>query len=153
MAAVEGKGYSLARRLTLLLAVDAGLRPLEIAGLRKGDVDFKNRYLTIGDRLVPILTDALFYALKEYFARGDSVISKPRETTRFLTSLNRKCGFGGKHLTSFELKHVFSANFLNLKEEELGHDKAIEALGDALGHSSRVITERYVREQLRKEAD
>lgn len=148
---VESTAFDLRSRLCFLLVVEAGLTPKEIADLSAKSVDFRKKELALAKRRVPILTDQLFYALKEFFTRFEAPIIKPGEAAYFLKKLGKKADKGdGCKFNSFELKHVFSIEFLNsAMHDGASESEAIEALGVILGHGNRQSTRNYISKNLK----
>jgi integrase len=132
----------------LKLAPHVFLRPIELAGLRWGEVDLKNNLITIeGERmkmkrphLVPLSKQAkeLIQSMEVFKESSAFVFPSPRTTARPINeqSLNaglKRLGFGGKH-TAHGFRHTASTL---LNEQGFNRDWIEMQLAHSSGDSVR----------------
>lgn len=132
------------------LLLDTGLRIAEALALRRSDVDLDNLLVTTmgkgrKERKVPISLEGrrrLYLWLRNengphvFGTRLGSPLT-PRNAQRDLANLCRRTGISGVRTSPHTLRHSFAVNYLR-------RGGNLEFLRRCLGHSSILVTQRYV---------
>jgi site-specific recombinase XerD len=143
------KSKSQHRVLSLaLLILDTGLRIAEALALRSTDVDLDNQLLTVTngkgrkDRVIPFSL-AGRKVLYQLTRKGGYLFPTPGETLgvrnaqRDLTKLCVRAGITGVRTSPHTLRHSFAIKYLR-------NGGNLEYLRRILGHSSILVTQRYL---------
>jgi len=146
------------RDLALILThLYTGLRPGELLGLKKEDLDMDKGMMTIKntktykDRIVPVHKKPLMTIRKYFATRNDaddhvffSIREKgPVTTVGYRFILQKYCEMAGiKKITPYQIRHTFATQFLENNGDVL-------ILKNIMGHSDIKTTEGYIHENAR----
>jgi len=128
-----------------LLLLDTGLRISEALALKAKDVDLENFLIRVQgkgrkERLVPFSCRKILYQLTRrggYLFSTRSGILCVRNSQRDLRKLCERAGITGIRCSPHTLRHSFSVTYLR-------HGGNLEYLRRILGHSSILVTQRYL---------
>lgn len=151
LLAYKPKSKTLQRAQVLAgLLLDTGLRIAEALALRRSDVDLDNCLVTTmgkgrKERKIPISMEGrrrLYLHLRNengvyvFGTRLGSPLT-PRNAQRDLANLCRRAGITGVRTSPHTLRHSFAVNYLR-------RGGNLEFLRRCLGHSSILVTQRYL---------
>jgi integrase/recombinase XerC/integrase/recombinase XerD len=150
----RGNVFDLRNRIIILLMLDCGLRMMEVAGLRRGDVHMSEGYLTVlgkgnksrvvpmGNKVKNLLADYMDLPSWRMSEHDCFLLHKSGRpiTGSVIKSLcyRLKRSTGIKRLHPHLFRHTFATNYL------LGGFGDIYELSRILGHSEVGTTERYL---------
>lgn len=137
-------------QILVALLLDTGLRIAEALSLRRGDCDLENLLLRVvgkgrKERRVPISLEGrkrLYGWLKQHngefvFTTGNGQVLTDRNAQRDVKALCSLAGITGVRCSPHTLRHTFAVNYLR-------RGGNLEYLRRILGHSSILVTQRYL---------
>ena len=132
------------RKLIIRLMFCSGLRPCEVANLKKNDLDFKNNWIIVRDTKnkedrITLLVGSLQQDLKDIckISNSESVFNISVNYIKYIfTKLNEMLNYK-KHLNSYQLRHGFAHHCL-----QQGID--LKRVQEMMGHWDIKMTEEYL---------